>query len=310
MLEAGLICSRFLHYAVLMVLFGVSLFPLYAYPSGPQPAWLVRWLRPADLIAAAGALISAVLWLLFVVGHMSGTINGAIDRDTVWSVLHDTDFGRVWSGRLALAIVVLGLTGVRVLSTATGHRDRLTPLFSAALLASLAAVGHTQLNEGIAGIIHMGADGAHLLAAGAWLGGLLPLGLIIVRAGSEQVDQTPDAGHVLLRFSGLGYIAVATLVASGLLNSWFLVGSFSGLTHTPYGQLLLLKLCLFAGLVALAALNRFWLVPSLTRAREIGAPAVWLAKLRKHIVGEQVLGLLIILIVSILGSMRPAINQS
>src|SRR5207245_3208146 len=83
-------------------------FSAIRHPNGVQPAWLVRCLRSVELIAAAGALISGVLGLVFVIGNMSGTINGAIDRDTVWSVLHDTDFGRVWSGRLALASGVLG----------------------------------------------------------------------------------------------------------------------------------------------------------------------------------------------------------
>ena len=33
MIEAGLILARFVHYAAAMALFGVSLFPLYSYPS-------------------------------------------------------------------------------------------------------------------------------------------------------------------------------------------------------------------------------------------------------------------------------------
>jgi len=37
----------------------------------------------------------------------------------------------------------------------------------------------------------------------------------------------------------MGYVAVATLIASGLVNSWFLVGSVSGLLETLYGQILL-----------------------------------------------------------------------
>jgi hypothetical protein len=46
-----------------------------------------------------------------------------------------------------------------------------------------------------------------------------------------------------------------------------------------------------------------------SKSDEIGAATVWLARLRKHIIGEQILGLAILLIVSILGSIRPAINQ-
>ena len=40
-------------------------------------------------------------------------------------------------------------------------------------------VGHSQIEEGVAGVIHVTSDAAHLLAAGAWLGGLVPLGFIL-----------------------------------------------------------------------------------------------------------------------------------
>jgi putative copper resistance protein D len=63
-------------------------------------------------------------------------------------------------------------------------------------------------------------------------------------------------------------------------------------------------------MLALAVLNRYWLLPSLIREKEGGQPAVWLGRLRRHILGEQALGLFVILIVSVLGTMQPAINAS
>jgi len=104
---------------------------------------------------------------------------------------------------------------------------------------------------------------------------------------------------------------VAALIASGLINAWFLVGSVGKLATTPYGQLLLLKLGLFFGMLALAALNRFHLVPSLVAAQENGESlASSLRRLRWSVRGEQVLGLLIVLIVSELGTMQPAIASA
>jgi copper resistance protein D len=111
-----------------------------------------------------------------------------------------------------------------------------------------------------------------------------------------------------MRFSGMGYVAVAVLVASGLVNGWYLVGSLPGLVGTPYGQLLLVKLCLFAGMLCLAVMNRFWLVPSLRKDGEASQGHA-LARLRRHVVAEETLGLLVILIVSALGTMEPAVNQ-
>jgi len=104
----------------------------------------------------------------------------------------------------------------------------------------------------------------------------------------------------------MGYIAVAALIGSGLINSWFLVGSLANL-GTPYGQLLIVKLVLFAGMLSLAGLNRFSIVPRLIKAND-GGDAAWLIRLRRHILGEQALGVVVILIVSALGTMQPAIN--
>jgi putative copper resistance protein D len=109
----------------------------------------------------------------------------------------------------------------------------------------------------------------------------------------------------------VGYIAVATLIGSGLVNSWFLVGTVSGLVETAYGQMLVTKLVLFAGMLALAVSNRFWIVPSLAKARTeaLSVSTAWTARLRNHVLGEQLLGFMVLLVVSVLGTMRPAIGQ-
>ena len=111
-----------------------------------------------------------------------------------------------------------------------------------------------------------------------------------------------------MRFSGMGYAAVSVLILSGLINSWFLVGSLSGLITTPYGQVLLVKLVLFAGMLGLAMANRFWLVPSLFNNSDESSMS--LLKLRQHVTAEQVLGALVLLVVSFLGTMDLAIAPS
>ena len=183
-------------------------------------------------------------------------------------------------------------------------------LLAGLLLVSLAGTGHTQIEEGWSGVIHVISDGGHLLAAGAWLGGLFPLAIILHRSVmtgvvSKNVDQ------ILLRFSVMGYVAVATLIGSGFVNGWILVGSFSELLHTTYGQLLLGKLALFGGMLALAVANRFWLVPAMYKGQTdvVDESATWSARLRTHVLGELFLGWAVLLAVSILGTMQPAAGQ-
>ena len=117
--------------------------------------------------------------------------------------------------------------------------------------------------------MHILADSLHLLAAGAWLGGLVGLLDLIVTSLYRKNASNRQACEAALRFSMMGYIAVAILVASGLINSWFLVGSFTNLVSTTCGRLLLLKLTLFAAMVGFAGVNRFVVVPSLVRSSAI-----------------------------------------
>jgi putative copper resistance protein D len=311
MIDLGLVVARLLHYAAVTTLAGVSFFPLYAYAEA-EPIVLLRWRQGVLLAAAIAALLSAILWFVFSVANMSGTLADVADREVLWTVLSETTFGRVWTARLVLSIIVIGLFWSRVVSKFGPRRDLIAPVLAAVLLISLAGAGHAQIEEGTEGTIHVMSDAAHLLAAGAWLGGLVPLGhILLLRGGESGPAQKSELDQILVRFSGMGYLAVATLVGSGLINSWFLVGNVSGLFATPYGQLLIVKLVLFAGMLALAVSNRFWLVPSLTEGLEDdrnGSTAL-IDRLRNHVLGEQFLGLAVLSVVSVLGTMRPAIGQ-
>ncbi len=294
-----------------MALFGASFFPLYSCAS-QDPQWstrLERYLHAIVVAAALAALLSGITWLACTTAMMTDTPSAAADWDAVWSVLSETTFGHVWIVRLTLMFVMLAAAGLRAASTANGRRDIHTPLLAGLLLASLAGVGHTQQSDGLARLVHSGADGVHLLSAGAWLGGLLVLARVLTPSFAGPASDPTVTESILLRFSGMGYVAVALLVASGAVNSWYLVGSFAGLVETAYGQLLLVKLCLFAGMLALAASNRFWLVPALRRKSETARPRDALTRLRRHVLGEETLGLLVILIVSALGTMEPAVNR-
>jgi putative copper resistance protein D len=310
MIDVGLVVARLLHYAAVTALAGVSFFPLHAYAFA-EPKELSRRRQAVLLFAAVGALLSGLLWFVFSVANMSGTLADVADHEVLWTVLNETTFGSVWMARMLLAVIILSVTAVRPFWMAIAGRDLVTAFLAAVLLASLAGTGHAQIEEGWMSVVHVASDAAHLLAAGAWLGGLVPLGFILLDYSMRDGEPIVDVDRILLRFSSMGYVAVATLIASGLINSWFLIGSLSSLLKTLYGQILLGKLAFFAAMLALATANRFWLVPRMveTRAGASGRPSVWLGRLRYHVLGEQFLGLMILLAVSVLGTMRPAIGQ-
>jgi copper resistance protein D len=307
MIDICLVLSRFLHFAATTTLFGAALFPLYGNVDA-EPKRAARWRSKLLLLATILALVSGLFWFVFSAAGMTGSLSDLADGEALWAIVHDTGFGVIWTVRMVLAtIMLIVLLTLRPLAV-TVRQNVAVSILAAMLLASLAGVGHTQVEEGWASLVHVSSDAVHLLAAGAWLGGLAALAHVLVHyadksSGSASVDR------ILLRFSGMGYMAVATLIGTGLVNSWFLIGAVSNLPTTPYGQLLLAKLALFAGMLALAVANRFWLVPSIGGVRSGREPETPLRKLHNHVLGEQVLGAMVLAIVSLLGTMPPAVVQ-
>ena len=148
----------------------------------------------------------------------------------------------------------------------------------------------------------------HLAAAGVWLGGLVPLGMLLRRAvGPGGAAYLPLARAALPHFSQIGYAAVALVGLTGAINGVLLVGNLHALAMTPYGRLLLLKIALFAAMVGLALINRFRLMPLLHAA---AAPELPLRALFRSVVAEQALGLAILGVVAVLGTWPPAIHAT
>ena len=106
----------------------------------------------------------------------------------------------------------------------------------------------------------LAADILHLLGAGAWLGGLIPLILLVHTA-------PPKAGATAARwFSPMGQWCIAALAVSAAYQGWVLVASIPGLLGTAYGWLVLVKLLLSIVLLGFAAANRYRFAPPLAHA--------------------------------------------
>ena len=159
-----------------------------------------------------------------------------------------------------------------------------------------AFAGHAIGGEGIEGVVHPAADVLHLIAAAAWVGALVPLALLLTMTGGDA-GSLAIARTATLRFSTLGIVSVATLLLTGVVNSWYLVGSVSALTGTGYGQLLLCKLVLFAAMVGIAAVNWSRLTPRLVQNADVTGAERARRQLRRNAAIEAAMGAVIIAIV-------------
>jgi copper resistance protein D len=262
---------------------------------------LLRWAWCSFVISIA----SGVAWLLLLAVKISDApVTRAIADGTVQTLLTSTQFGHAWEARLVLAFILAALL-LRL-----GHRTQLRAAerFVAATVAmsflgALAWSGHGGATPGLLGDFHVTGDVLHLIAAGAWIGGLLPLRLLL-----SSTEQTPGvsgatiAHDATLRFSTLGIVAVGTLTISGLFNTWILVGGVRGLVDSAYGALLLLKITIFMAMLTVAAFNRTRWTRRLATQSEFDAWADALRRLKRTCLIETALGLAIIVDVGVLGT--------
>ena len=223
-----------------------------------------------------------------------------------------TQFGRLWEWRLGLILLFTAAHFFpskkwwNVLSKSRVSQC-VGAIVATTLLASLAWAGHAGASMGAQRFIQFTADAAHLVAAGVWPGGLLPLTFFLVRASrSNEPSLLLAAGAITRRFSALSILVVGALAATGLVNSYFLVGSLRALVTSAYGRLLMLKLSLFVIMIGFGARNLLCLKPRLTSTGERNAQQrVALSTLMRNVIVELCLGTLIVLIVGALGVAPP-----
>lgn len=304
---AALITARAVHFGATALLAGALLFraAVAGPPAAALPAATVlvdrrtRWIAGA---AVATALASGLVWFALTAAEMGNLPLGeALKFDVLQMILEGTHFGSVATIRLGLALA----------TAVTLALDRAAPArwfalaTALALVASIAWTGHSGSGFGTSGNVQLAADALHLLAASAWIGGLVPLALFLSFAGKRSDPWVAIVRTVTQRFSILGVVSVATLIASGTANAWFLVGSVEALTGTEYGRVLMLKLVLFALMIAIAAINRNVLSPRLA-APTPDKRATALVTLVRHCVYEIMLGFVIISVAGWLGTLHPA----
>ena len=256
-------------------------------------------------VALAVAFVSGLVWLVLQTAAISGlSLAEVYSENVTWTVLTETRFGRVCAMRglfaVLLALSLLPIASMRRdLSSRAGF---VSVVLAGCFLAALAWIGHAGAGTGWTADLHLAADTLHLLAAGAWIGGLAPLALCL--ASAHRAGDVAGAGMAIgatTRFSTLGLVSVAVLLATGAVNTWFLAGSVATLVGTDYGRLLMIKLGLFAVMTSIATINRVVLT-----ARLPGLPAI--RRIRINCGLEFTLGLLVIVVASTLGTLPPPLQ--
>ncbi|KMO98119.1 copper resistance CopC/CopD family protein [Streptomyces roseus] len=289
--------ARYAAYAGFTVLVGGAAFILLCWRRGSAQRPLQKLIVRAWVTLTAATLVMLVLRTPYT---GSGKFADALDLDGLKAVL-ETKTGASLVSRLLLlgaaALFIAVLFGAYARRTeeagerakrkgkekgrganrepgANAEADDL--LFGLGIGGTVVAGGiaatwalSEHASTGIQPGIAMPADILHLLAVATWLGGLTALLVALHKVpGIER--------EAVRRFSRVAFVSVLVLAVTGVYQSWRQIGSWSALTGTSYGQLLLVKVGLVAVLVGIAYVSRSW------TARLTDAPAGKPAKIARQ----------------------------
>lgn len=329
--------ARAAQYASIALGLGTLIFALYCWLPGLRVAagaaedwWAAsaafgRRVRGLLLVAALAGIVSAAAAIVLQ-GAVAGgtTFWEAANPDVIRDVL-GTRFGVFWG----LAILAWTLTAAlaappRVMPAlepaavgATGLAlpggSRLVALaVPLGLLATLPALGgHASVQSPVA--VLLPANVLHVLAMAAWLGGVAVLVLALRPATTrlELGDRTRLLAAVVSRFSMLAGVAIAVLLASGLVQSVIEIRTLPNLVDSAFGRAVLIKFVLFLGLVALGWVNRYRVLPGLRRAAAGGeSPGRTGLLLRQTLRAELAIGVAALAVTGALAGYAPSIAET
>ena len=219
----------------------------------------------------------------------------------------DTDFGRNWLLRLLLIALLVGLLAaeLREKQDGRGFLKLAIVLVAAGLAGTLAWAGHGIGGAGLGGRIHLAADFVHLIAAAAWVGGLLPLAFMLAAAGRSCHGRACGEFALFRLWDGRRRCAVAHRRNQYLVSG----GQHRALTETDYGHLLLVKIALFLVMLGLATVNRLWLTPALAATAGQGRSRDAFRQLRRNVAIELGAGVIILSVVAVLGVTPPGLGE-
>ncbi|MEU5063596.1 copper resistance CopC/CopD family protein [Streptomyces virginiae] len=255
--------ARYAAYAGFTVLVGGAAFILLCWRRGAAQRPLQKLVVRAWVTLTAATLAMLVLRTPYT---GSGRFADVFDLDGLRAVL-ETKTGASLVSRLLLlgaaALFVAVLFGVyaRRMQDATSEeedKDTGDLTFGLAIGGAVVAGGiaatwalSEHASTGIQPGLAMPADILHMLAVATWLGGLSALLVALHKVpGIER--------SAVRRFSGVAFVSVVVLAVTGVYQAWRQTGSWSALTGTEYGRLLLLKVALVAVLLGVAYLSRKW----------------------------------------------------
>lgn len=286
-----------------MVLVGTGFFFIVAYDRATLRDHLLDRLERALPWLAIALVVLLVVTLAIKAAEITGSEESAW-RPSVWvGIVRNTWLGKVWCARAILAILLVPLAFYARITPRASWRYMLLVVVASAALGLEAFSSHAAADETPA--LAIAPYAIHLVLAGLWFGGLPAFLAVVYGAVRSRGTNSDERLRAMSRFSAAALPVMLAIIATGLIVASDQIGTrFAALVASQYGWLLLAKLTLLCGILAIAAYARFVWLPSLARVNQSGS-AGW-QPLRKGVIAEFALACLLLLAATLLASSIPA----
>ena len=237
--------GKYLGYAGLVLLVGPAMVLALLWPHRLSRA------GPSRVVWTGVGLVtfSTLMAIWLQVPYSLGTGLFDVRIGDLRDVLGST-FGAVMLVRLGVLCAAALL--LRPLLRGTGETKTdlaLLGVLGVAALATWPLTGHPTASP-VAGVSVV-IDAIHLAAMSVWLGGLVMLVGFLLRQANER-----ELGAILPIWSRWAATAVSALILAGVVQALIEVSSLDGLVNSTYGQLILVKAGLAAGVLVVAWFSR------------------------------------------------------
>ena len=247
--RVALWAGRVVIYVALFVGVGGAFFAAWIADDAARRAWIV-------FVLAAG-LVAVVLSLgLQGLDALDLPLSG-LRHELAWEAGRATSYGA--TAVVAALALLVAVFGCAARSASMARAFSLVGVIGAGLALSLS--GHA--SAAAPQLLNRPAVFLHAVCVAFWIGSLLPLYLAVrsERMRGPHSIGPRSAGVQLARFSRAIPLVIVLLAASGLWLAFVQLDRLAALWTTSYGRLLACKLVCVAVLLALAAANRYRLVP-------------------------------------------------
>ena len=262
----------------------------------------------ATIVGLMATMLSLVLESFTVAGSYSlSAVLGAAH-----TILSSTRLGTTWVFRMIILLFTI-CASIAIMRARNPSRKSRILILAIGLCLSLSTslTSHNAAATDYSPLVNLLSDWIHLVAVGVWFGGLAYLALAV--AALRELKGR-FLGELIRRFSFVAIISVGIIGLTGIYNLLLEVGSLSAIYTTAYGEILLVKLCIFALMLAFGAANQFVLYDHVTEAkanRTTGRQGeLWIKRFKLSIRSEVTLGIIILLLVGVLTTSSPAAQST